>query len=82
MIKNGILWILLTIATLFFIVSASDLVSYYLEPGDFVFGTEVAGFTYATSSNFVLSNIAQAAVSLIVAVLAILAIVHRYRSRD
>ena len=80
-IKIGMLWVLLIVAILFFAVSASDLVSYYFELDRFVFGTEVAGFTYATSRNFVLSNVAQVLVSLSVVAIAVFKLVHLYNSR-
>jgi hypothetical protein len=43
---------------LFVLLDASDLAQYLLQPGNYRFGTEVAGFRYTSSLHFVGSIVA------------------------
>jgi hypothetical protein len=50
--------LVILIITLYLAVSVSDLIAYGLDPGEYHFGTEVAGFRYASPAHFVGSIIA------------------------
>lgn len=65
-ILNGVA---ILIILLFVAVDLSDLIQYVLQPGEYRFGTEVAGFRYASSTHF----IASATTTLVIALVALAA---------